>query len=127
MAAVVRAPSTTTPPLAAGRKEAPPAFSPRVLEAVRRGMFGAAHTPHQGTASAPDVGLRTLDVAVKTGTAELGRGRLHAAWIMGYWPATAPRLAFAVVVERTAGHGGHVAGPVVAKVLRQVMGREGDQ
>lgn len=80
-----------------------------VRSAMRQVVFGA-----QGTAR--QEGLRKHGVAAKTGTAELG-GVWNNAWIVGYAPCDAPRVAFAVVAERVVGHGGDVAGPVAAKIL----------
>ena len=42
-----------------------------------------------------------LDVAAKTGTAQLGVSKdLVNSWTIGFWPADKPRYAFAVVMER---------------------------
>jgi penicillin-binding protein 2 len=80
-----------------------------VRSAMRRVVFG-----RQGTARQKE--LRKHDVAAKTGTAELG-GDLNNGWIIGFAPYDRPRIAFAVVAERTKLHGGDVAGPVLAKIL----------
>ena len=63
-----------------------------------------------------------LDVAGKTGTAETGRDGRNDAWFIGFAPASAPRYAFAVLVEDTAGTGGDVAAPIAASVLRALTG-----
>jgi cell division protein FtsI/penicillin-binding protein 2 len=96
------------------------------LEAVRAGMR-AAVSSSRGTASR--VGLGTYRAAAKTGTAEAGAAGDHA-WIVGYAPAEAPEVAFAVVVEHVAAglHGGDVAGPVAAAMLAAWVERqEGDR
>ncbi len=99
-----------------------PRFSAATLDALRRGMWGAAHTPRRGTASNPRIGLSELDVAVKTGTAQIGR-TVNSAWVMGYYPARAePRIAFAVVIDRTKAHGGSAAGPVITRLIRWLEG-----
>jgi penicillin-binding protein 2 len=54
-------------------------------------------------------------VAGKTGTAQNPHGEDHA-WFVGYAPADAPEVAFAVLVEN-AGHGGSVAAPLAAELL----------
>lgn len=74
----------------------------------------------EGTGAAADV--EGLDVAGKTGTAETGEEGLNDAWFIGFAPASAPRYAIAVLVERTAGTGGDVAAPIAADVLRALSG-----
>ena len=94
----------------------PVALDPRVLERVRQGLRRV--TTH-GTASKAELGLRGLDVAGKTGTAERNAraGQPHQAWFMGYYPASRPRIAFAVLVDRTHGHGGDVCAPVARALI----------
>jgi peptidoglycan glycosyltransferase len=63
-----------------------------------------------------------VQAAAKTGTAQLTRDppRSHA-WITAFAPASAPRVAVAVIVnttpEVTAGTGGTIAGPIARQVL----------
>ncbi len=64
-----------------------------------------------------------LDVAGKTGTAEKGEDGLNDAWFIGFAPATAPRFAFAIIVEGVSGTGGDVAAPIAADVLRALTAR----
>lgn len=52
-----------------------------------------------------------IDIAGKTGTAEVGGDRPDHAWFAGYAPADDPQYAFVVVLEN-AGSGGQAAGPV---------------
>ena len=59
-----------------------------------------------------------LDVAGKTGTAERRAGEPNLAWFMGYYPASAPEIAFAILVDRTSGHGGEVCGPVAKACIQ---------
>ncbi len=58
--------------------------------------------------------------AGKTGTAQLGNGLSHA-WIVGFAPVEAPRVAVAVIVEAQPGAneqtGGRVAAPIAQAVL----------
>jgi cell division protein FtsI/penicillin-binding protein 2 len=92
-----------------GRLDLPP----DTLRAVREGMRRV--TGPQGTARGQfKPGWR---VAAKTGTAETGDPQVNNAWIAGYAPWDAPRYAFAVVIHKTPGHGGEVAGPVAAEAL----------
>ena len=107
--------------------EDPPDLTPRVvravpfpesaLKAVREGMRG---TVTHGTAD--DVpGLRELEVAAKTGTAETGDPNLNHAWLAGYAPYDKPRFAFAVVVFNIPATGADAAGPVAVEVLEAVF------
>ena len=103
----------------------PVALDARVLERVRQGMRRCVT---QGTASKPEIGLRGLDVAGKTGTAERNAraGQPHQAWFMGYYPAARPRIAFAVLVDRTHGHGGEVCGPVTRALVQAWSATQGE-
>ena len=60
----------------------------------------------------------------KTGTAQLGNGLSHA-WIIGFAPAEAPRVAVAVIVEAQEGAseqtGGRVAAPIGQAVLAAAL------
>lgn len=89
-------------------------YDPAVLHRVREGLRRVVTA---GTASSVAIGLRGKDVAGKTGTAERGKEDPHLAWFMGYYPASAPTLALAVLVDRTPGHGGDVCGPVARAAI----------
>jgi penicillin-binding protein 2 len=82
------------------------------LRVVREGMVKAAET---GTARHAD--LVPHRVAAKTGTAEIQGSELNYAWIAGYAPHDDPEIAFAVVSEKTTGHGGSHAGPIIQYLL----------
>lgn len=101
-------------------------LDPRVLERVRQGL---RRCTSNGTASKPELGLRGLDVAGKTGTAERNAraGQPHQAWFMGYYPASRPRIAFAVLVDRTHGHGGDVCAPVARALIDAWRATQGEQ
>jgi peptidoglycan glycosyltransferase len=84
-----------------------------------------------GTAAA----LPGVDVAGKTGTAELGRlepGRGGPpgavaeqkvdAWFLAFAPASDPKLAVAAMVVDAGGDGGAVAAPIVREVLATGVG-----
>jgi peptidoglycan glycosyltransferase len=68
-----------------------------------------------GTAAA----LQGVDLAGKTGTAELNNNGLNDLWFIGF----AGRHAVAAVVERSQGGTG---GPVVGPIVKQVLGALGD-
>ncbi|MHC4789108.1 MAG: peptidoglycan D,D-transpeptidase FtsI family protein [Planctomycetota bacterium] len=91
--------------------------SPETLRLVREGMRRVVEGRH-GTARR--AGLKRFGVAGKTGTAELGRGQPFHAWFAGFAPHDDPRIAFAVVSERTPGHGGSHAAPIMALCLEQI-------
>jgi penicillin-binding protein A len=68
-----------------------------------------------GTAAA----LEGIDVAGKTGTAEVGAA--NQAWFIAFAPVQRPRVAIAVTVERTAGQGGTVAAPIAKQVMQELL------
>jgi peptidoglycan glycosyltransferase len=95
------------------------AVSPDVASIVRDAMVQVAQ---KGTATRLQVpGVPT---AGKTGTAQIGNGSSHA-WIIGFAPAYAPRVAVAVIVESQTGAseatGGRVAAPIGEKVLQAAL------
>ncbi len=65
-----------------------------------------------------------VPTAGKTGTAQLGNGLSHA-WIIGFAPSDAPRVAVAVIVEAQPGAseqtGGRVAAPIAQAVLSAAL------
>jgi peptidoglycan glycosyltransferase len=65
--------------------------------------------------------LEGVQVAGKTGTAELDQGEPHA-WFIGFAPAEDPQVAVAVIVEH-GGTGGTVAAPLAAQVLEAALSR----
>jgi penicillin-binding protein 2 len=84
------------------------------LDILHRGLQGVV-SGERGTAHAADV--EGVSVAGKTGTAQNPHGEDHA-WFVCYAPAEEPEIAIAVLVEN-AGHGGSVAAPLAAKILRK--------
>ncbi len=71
-----------------------------------------------GTAAA----LSGIDVAGKTGTAEIDVGAgINQAWFIGFAPADDPKIAVAATVERTSGFGGTVAAPIAKAVMEAVL------
>ena len=61
--------------------------------------------------------VRGLDVAGKSGTAELDPGVSPHSWFIGFAPADNPQVAIAVLVERSGG-GGVRASPIAGDLLR---------
>ncbi len=80
----------------------------------------------EGTAAGLTV--EGLPFAGKTGTAEIGdpANGLHQPWFIGFAPATDPKVAVAVTLERCQGcFGGEVAGPVATKIMDAVLNEGG--
>ncbi len=75
-----------------------------------------------GTAAA----VSGIDVAGKTGTAELSPG-VNDAWFIGFAPADDPQIAIACIVEHTSGFGGPTCGPIFKAVAEATLrGSSGD-
>ena len=88
------------------------------LVAVRRGMHDVVHRP--GGTAQRHVHLGGLEIAGKTGTAEVEGIPLDHAWFAGFAPYREPRIAFAVLVEWTEGSGGDTAAPIAASILSRL-------
>jgi penicillin-binding protein A len=76
----------------------------------------------EGTGTA--VRLPGIDVAGKTGTAEVGApgANVTQPWFIAFAPAERPRIAIAVTVERSqGGFGGTVAAPIARAVLQSLL------
>ena len=69
-----------------------------------------------GTAAA----VSGIDVAGKTGTAEISGG-VNQAWFIGFAPANDPKIAIACTVERTTGFGGPTCGPIFKAVAETIL------
>lgn len=69
-----------------------------------------------GTAAA----VSGIDVAGKTGTAELSPG-VNDAWFIGFAPADDPQIAIACIVEHTSGFGGPTCGPIFKAVAEATL------
>jgi penicillin-binding protein A len=99
--------------------------SPQIASTVRDLMVGVVSA---GTGSA--AALPGIDVAGKTGTAELGPAPLSPdegeveqdAWFTAFAPANDPELAVAVMVVNTTEDGGTVAAPIAREVLAAGVG-----
>jgi peptidoglycan glycosyltransferase len=96
-------------------------ITPEVAATLTEAMVGVVEG---GTAR--NLALPGLRVAGKTGTAQLGTEppRSHA-WIIGFAPADAPRVAVAAIVEGQEGAdeqtGGRVAAPLARAVLQAAL------
>jgi peptidoglycan glycosyltransferase len=70
-----------------------------------------------GTAGA----VSGIDVAGKTGTAEISPG-VNDAWFIGFAPADDPKIAISCIVEHTSGFGGPTCGPIFKAVAESLLG-----
>jgi peptidoglycan glycosyltransferase len=81
------------------------------------GMMTRVVQEGTGTASA----LQGIEVAGKTGTAEVQNGAANQAWFIAFAPVRDPEVAIAVTVERTTGQGGTVAAPIAKQVMEVLL------
>ncbi|PIW21960.1 MAG: cell division protein FtsI [Candidatus Aquicultor secundus] len=63
-----------------------------------------------------------VQVAGKTGTAEVGQKKPHA-WFVGFAPADNPQVAVAVIIEN-GGVGGSVAAPIAREIILSALGKQ---
>ncbi|MBV9915241.1 MAG: penicillin-binding protein 2 [Solirubrobacterales bacterium] len=76
----------------------------------------------EGTGTAAQLG--NIDVAGKTGTAQVGPvgSNLTQPWFIGFAPVQNPKIAVAVTVERSqGGFGGTVAAPIASAVIQTLL------
>ncbi len=128
VAAIANGGRLVTPHLAARIEDVPestfpsprpiPGLDDRIVSAIRSGLRQAV-SDSEGTAHAT-VGLASVTIAGKTGTAETGRGQPEHAWFAGYVPADQPRVAFVVVIEH-AGNADTAAGPVAQHLVERMV------
>ncbi|MFG0316809.1 MAG: penicillin-binding transpeptidase domain-containing protein, partial [Planctomycetota bacterium JB042] len=93
---------------------------PSTLSTLRRGMIAAVETGTARPVGGDD--LRVFGVAAKTGTPQAvakGGRMVDHAWMAGYLPHDAPRLAFALLIEENDVGGGGATRPVMAELFRQ--------
>jgi penicillin-binding protein A len=83
-------------------------------------MMASVVNEGTGTAAA----LSGVDVAGKTGTAEVKGGQLNQVWFIGFAPVKSPRYAIAVTLEDQppGTSGGRDAAPLAAQVLQTLLG-----
>ena len=89
----------------------------RETAATLRSLMVEVVNSGTGTAAA----LSGVQVAGKTGTAEVAEAESHA-WFAGFAPADDPQVVVAVLVENV-GTGGGVAAPIARKVIAAALGR----
>ena len=70
------------------------------LAVVRAGMRLAV-TSTRKDATVPQLNIPGIDIAAKTGTAQIGTHNQYVnSWSIGFWPADNPKYAYAVVLEQ---------------------------
>jgi peptidoglycan glycosyltransferase len=81
-----------------------------------------ANVVREGTGTA--AALSGVNVAGKTGTAEVRAGALNQVWFIGFAPVEDPRYAIAVTLEDQplGSSGGVDAAPLAAQVLQTLLG-----
>jgi penicillin-binding protein 2 len=95
-----------------------------VIKEIRKGMVAVVES---GMGTAGRAQIDGVHVAGKTGTAQWGpkNAQRVAAWFCGFAPADKPKYAFATVFESDVSnndvHGGTVAAPLVANVLKELF------
>jgi len=127
-------PIVTEPPLRADAQ--PVQVTSKENARVLTGLMRAVVTYGTGTAA----GLSGVEVAGKTGTAELGPKpnqpqvqvapgeeppdpeQIVDAWFIAFAPAQKPKLAIAVMLIDADGDGGEVAAPIAAQILGSALG-----
>ena len=92
--------------------------SATIAEQIGSMMVAAVSEPYGGAQS---IAIDGIQVAAKTGTAEVGDGVTSNGWIVGYAPAEDPQLVVAVLVEgtpeRPLNHGSVVSAPIARALL----------
>jgi penicillin-binding protein A len=94
----------------------------RVMSASTASQVGAmmAQVVKEGTGTA--AALQGIDVAGKTGTAEVNRScGPNQLWFIAFAPARDPRVAIAATVECGTGFGGTVAAPIAKAVMQELL------
>ena len=74
------------------------------------------------TKDAPTLSIPGVNVAAKTGTAQIGMSNSSTdAWVMGFAPAEDPKIAVAVVVHNANDFGVTAAGPIFHEIIREAL------
>ncbi len=93
----------------------------RHLQIVREGMRLAV-TSERSDATVKSLNLSGIQIAAKTGTAELGlRNEWMNSWSVGFWPSDQPRYAYAVVLEHAPAGTLAGAAPALAPFFRWLV------
>jgi penicillin-binding protein A len=100
-----------------------PDLQAQVMKPETADQLGAmmARVVEEGTGTA--AALEGIDVAGKTGTAEVDNATSNQAWFICFAPVKNPKMAVAVTIERTQGQGGTEAAPIAKQILQAVLQR----
>jgi penicillin-binding protein A len=93
-----------------------------VMSETAASQLGAMMSRVVGEGTGTAAALQGIEVAGKTGTAEVVNGAANQAWFIAFAPVRDPRIAIAVTVERTTGQGGTVAAPIAKRVMEVLLG-----
>ena len=98
-----------------------PDLQAQVMKPEIADQLGAmmANVVEEGTGTA--AALEGIDVAGKTGTAEVANRTSNQAWFICFAPVKDPKLAVAVTIENTQGQGGTEAAPIAKQILEAVL------
>jgi len=100
-----------------------PDDSERVMSAESAGQLTQmmSDVVREGTGTA--AALEGIEVAGKTGTAELNIARrINQPWFIGFAPRSSPKVAIAVTLENViGGQGGVVAAPIAKQVMQELL------
>jgi penicillin-binding protein 2 len=92
-------------------------------EALREVDAGMSQVTNPG-GTAYGLGIDKLPFGGKTGTAETEGGHgPNTTWFVAYAPATHPKIAIAVYMEKTGGYGAQVAAPIAQHIIAEYFGR----
>ena len=70
----------------------------------------------------PNLAIDGVQVAVKTGTAQIGDGNSAIdGWVIGFAPADDPKIAVAVVVHNVDLYGSFAAGPIMKAMMQEAL------
>lgn len=126
-----------SPPPSATPHRSERVFGADVAARIREGMWRAGHAPGGTATDPPDgtrYGLERFSAAYKTGTAtcKTKPPKEYHSWLVGFAPHDAPRIAFAIAIERAKESGRVYAGAAacapVARILLEhfAKGADGD-
>ena len=89
-------------------------FSADTSQALTEMMEGVT------TKSYPDLQIPGMQVAAKSGTAQIGADNTsNDGWMIGFAPADKPKVAVAVVVHGISSYGMEIAGPIMKSVMQE--------
>lgn len=70
----------------------------------------------------PNLAIDGVQVAAKTGTAQIGDGNTSIdGWVVGFAPADDPKIAVAVVVHNVDLYGSFAAGPIMKAMMQEAL------